>query len=527
MESGSQTCSWEEEIYWNNFQYTHFSSFLHWDFNTRLVIPRTFAKKMGTKLPATVTLKGPSGNSWTVGLASSNDETVFFSSGWREFAQDHCLQPTDLLIFRYNGDSLFDVLVFDLESSCEKPSSYFARKQHTRKKIRVEVDTPPTSAGFIAPSPGQQHPNAPPVISELPNKHARTGSTKPTTIHDWKSAAAKSRRRALKLAACFKQGWRKKIGGSSATTSAAGSGGFVASMPQIHHNDYLDGRDGKHIPSPPNKPAKDCFDATPPLPSCPPVISELPSKRVRAEMENPVNCSGWKPAAEEPNQNVPKSASYIFDQNQEMGGSAATSVSYEGFVCKDGDNNGTPPRAEKYAEDGLDTKTPPLPTCPPRISELSNKRARAELTKPVVSITNNNCSSGWKTVSEESKLKAIKAARLALREDGFITVMKITNVKTCFYMTIPMAWMKKHMDERVKQEVILRVGGREWRVRFKLREKRDSGGLTHGWRRFAEDNNLQQFDVCLFQPSKSHYSIPGVEAADIVFEVTIFRCGNQ
>ncbi|CAN1163813.1 B3 domain-containing protein REM16 [Linum perenne] len=524
MEAGTQTCSWEEDIYWNNFQYTHFSCFLHSDFKTRLVIPTKFSKKMRTKFPATVNLRGPSGNSWSVGIASLNDETVFFSSGWKEFAQDHCLQGTDLLIFRYNGDSLFDVLVFDLESSCEKADSYFARKQEMRKKMRGDTTTA-TSAEFIAPSPpGQQNATKPttlsPVTSESPNKRARTGSIKPATSRDWNE---KSRRRALRLASYFtatKQGTGMEIEGSNGTTSTSttGSGGLVGLRPPIlHTDDVVDGCDRKGIPQPVEKSAEDGFDATPPFPTCPPVISELSSERARTEL------------TEEWHQRGLKWENYPFARKQEMGRGSATdttSASSEGFVSNDGNRKRSPPAPVKPAgDDGINRKPPPFPSCPPMISELSNKRARAELTKPPV--VKNHDWEGWKSVTEESKLRAAKEARLALTEDGFISVMKITHVKRIFYMSVPIKWIKKHMDDRVKQDVILRVGEKEWRVKYRLRQKRDSGGLTNGWRMFAEDNNLQPYDVCLFQPSKSSRCyVPGADGSDIVLDVKIFRCST-
>lgn len=72
-------------------------------------------------------LKGPSGLLWTVGL-TTKDDAVFFKHGWEEFVKDHSLEANDLLVFRYNGESQFDVLMFDAENLCEKEASYFVRK---------------------------------------------------------------------------------------------------------------------------------------------------------------------------------------------------------------------------------------------------------------------------------------------------------------------------------------------------------------------------------------------------------------
>lgn len=72
-------------------------------------------------------LRGPSGVTWTVGITTKED-TQFFKHGWQEFVKDHALGPNDMMVFRYNGESQFDVLMFDGQSLCEKEASYFIRK---------------------------------------------------------------------------------------------------------------------------------------------------------------------------------------------------------------------------------------------------------------------------------------------------------------------------------------------------------------------------------------------------------------
>ncbi|KAA8528581.1 hypothetical protein F0562_035936 [Nyssa sinensis] len=117
---------WEEDMYWTHFQSLHFFQFLSLDFDQQLAIPKKFANNLKEKLPETVTLKGPSGATWNVGLMS-NEDTLFFKRGWKEFVEDHSLAEDDVLMFKYNGDSRFDVLMFDQQSLCEKEATYFVR----------------------------------------------------------------------------------------------------------------------------------------------------------------------------------------------------------------------------------------------------------------------------------------------------------------------------------------------------------------------------------------------------------------
>lgn len=90
-------------------------------------IPEKVAQNLKKKLGNSVTLKGPSGNTWDVGITSL-DSALCFSHGWPEFVKDHHLQENDILNFKYNGVSQFDVLIFEGGNLCEKASSYFVRK---------------------------------------------------------------------------------------------------------------------------------------------------------------------------------------------------------------------------------------------------------------------------------------------------------------------------------------------------------------------------------------------------------------
>lgn len=78
-------------------------------------------------MPQDVSLKGPSGAVWNI-MLTTRDDIVYFADGWQQFAKDHALKENDFLVFKYNGESVFEVLVFDRESLCEKATSYFVGK---------------------------------------------------------------------------------------------------------------------------------------------------------------------------------------------------------------------------------------------------------------------------------------------------------------------------------------------------------------------------------------------------------------
>ncbi|KAJ6730037.1 B3 DOMAIN-CONTAINING PROTEIN [Salix viminalis] len=158
-EMGEETCkecrSWEEKIYSTRFQCIQFFQFLHSGFDQRLDIPEIFARYLRKKLPDTVNLKGPSGSAWKVGLTTSNN-TLFFNHGWQEFVKDHALKENDFLIFKYNGESNFDVLIFNKQSICEKAASCFVKKYESTERgngCRTKRKTIKSSAEVVFASP--------------------------------------------------------------------------------------------------------------------------------------------------------------------------------------------------------------------------------------------------------------------------------------------------------------------------------------------------------------------------------------
>lgn len=76
---------------------------------------------MEGRASGTATLVGPSGNSWYAELILIGDG-LFFSDGWEAFVSDHFLEQGDFLVFRYDEDLQFTVLVFD-QSMCEKEAA--------------------------------------------------------------------------------------------------------------------------------------------------------------------------------------------------------------------------------------------------------------------------------------------------------------------------------------------------------------------------------------------------------------------
>lgn len=76
---------------------------------------------MEGRASGTAILVGPSGNNWYAELILVGDG-LFFSDGWEAFVNDHFLVKGDFLVFRYDENLQFTVLVFD-QSMCEKEAA--------------------------------------------------------------------------------------------------------------------------------------------------------------------------------------------------------------------------------------------------------------------------------------------------------------------------------------------------------------------------------------------------------------------
>ncbi|XP_059635607.1 B3 domain-containing protein REM16-like [Cornus florida] len=144
--------------------------------------------------------------------------------------------------------------------------------------------------------------------------------------------------------------------------------------------------------------------------------------------------------------------------------------------------------------------------------------------------------SNRRPITEEEKEKALKmAAFAASTKDSFVLVMRPSHVYKSFVMffflefewafvnldsvfvmalqTVPTAWATRHLRPE-NQDVTLRVKENTWQTRFYFRKY--GGVLGSGWKDFAIENSLEEFDVCLFD-------LASEKNEAVVLDVSIFR----
>ncbi|KAL5714405.1 hypothetical protein ACHQM5_016371 [Ranunculus cassubicifolius] len=79
-------------------------------------LPMKFVQKFGHELSNVALLKVNDGKNWSFDLRKANNEIVFHNN-WLEFVEYYSISLGHLLVFKYDGNSSFDVAIFDMTCS--------------------------------------------------------------------------------------------------------------------------------------------------------------------------------------------------------------------------------------------------------------------------------------------------------------------------------------------------------------------------------------------------------------------------
>ena len=137
------------------------------------LIPKKVFKKYGFELGSMAFLTIPNDTKWTVKLTKRDGE-VWFQNGWCEFASYHALTVGSLLVFRYEGNSQFSILIFDVTiTEIEYPLD--DRPQVHRMEDNESDDNSIEIMDAFMPS--RKIGEKPPLPCTLPHKRAKTKPT--------------------------------------------------------------------------------------------------------------------------------------------------------------------------------------------------------------------------------------------------------------------------------------------------------------------------------------------------------------
>ncbi|XP_062196928.1 B3 domain-containing protein Os11g0197600-like isoform X2 [Phragmites australis] len=125
----------------------------------------------------------------------------------------------------------------------------------------------------------------------------------------------------------------------------------------------------------------------------------------------------------------------------------------------------------------------------PRSGKFILKKAR----QPVVI-------SQRRPVTEEEKNFALKRAKEFKSKHPFsVQIMMESYVYVGFFMNIPCDFVRESLPKTSKKMTLWDPQGQPWEVNYVYYSERCIASFSGGWGKFALGNNLEKFDVCVFE----------------------------
>ncbi|KAF3333815.1 B3 domain-containing protein [Carex littledalei] len=112
-------------------------SVLYLLFHTIQSLPEKLTKQLVHLVGKLLELERPSGSTWYVGLIRSGDKLVL-QPGWNDFASANNVSQNDHLVFKFIGESKFQVFIFD-PTGCEKGGSFEKEEQERDENLGLAV----------------------------------------------------------------------------------------------------------------------------------------------------------------------------------------------------------------------------------------------------------------------------------------------------------------------------------------------------------------------------------------------------
>ncbi|XP_043713903.1 B3 domain-containing protein Os01g0723500-like isoform X2 [Telopea speciosissima] len=174
----------------------HFFKIMFPGFSTRRLIPPDFAEHISTEAYKFATIEDSSGSHWRIKLNKTTDGT-YLEDGWQDFVKDHSIYDYNFLVFGYDGNTCFDVNIFD-ESACErdyvfstKPNQEPAFSNGAKKCDKPSKTSTDSVQKDSKDNPGQRLP----TVKPKGLKKARRENVELTREPQSKTICSSSRRR--------------------------------------------------------------------------------------------------------------------------------------------------------------------------------------------------------------------------------------------------------------------------------------------------------------------------------------------
>uniref|UniRef100_A0A0D9XQ23 TF-B3 domain-containing protein n=1 Tax=Leersia perrieri TaxID=77586 RepID=A0A0D9XQ23_9ORYZ len=103
-------------------------------------------------------------------------------------------------------------------------------------------------------------------------------------------------------------------------------------------------------------------------------------------------------------------------------------------------------------------------------------------------------------VTEGEKDHALQRAKDFKSKNPFaVQIMMESYVYVGFFMNIPCDFVREYLPRTSKMLTLWDPQGKSWKVNYVYYSDRSVGSFSGGWGKFAIGNNLEKFDVCVFE----------------------------
>ncbi|XP_021718617.1 uncharacterized protein LOC110686333 isoform X1 [Chenopodium quinoa] len=435
----------------------------------------------------------------------TTDNVLLVGNEWKDFVKTYELRENCLLMFKYKRNSSFEVLIFDQESFCEEEASYFIKKcshpkpvheNHKKRIVRegsntnVIGDNIDDDSAYVVSKKSKN--NVDGEVNCLGRENTQNPRNQTSNLVIKKNGRGRPRK--IKEPC---NSWSKS---KAQSKEKPGINEATHEVSQVSLRDLNTPENGE------SSPEKDH------------------SNKLKDQIADK-NPSG-SDTAQKPGTNSGRDWSTPEDRE----GSLEMNNHHKSKTLsgKEPSENGT---AEKISQ-VLGSKPIVLnfEECSPTADDShSHRRKRGRPKKQAVPMSSMkqvsrsvSSEKGYpeyvsnrRAVTEMEKEDALRRATQERTEKSFTVVMRPSSVYRRFYLSIPAEWMNKHLALQ-NQDIVLRVEDNIWHTKFYYNGKRCVGGLCGGWKKFAFENSLEEFDVLLFKLAN-----PKDDAT--VFDVEIFR----
>ncbi|XVF17773.1 hypothetical protein REPUB_Repub10bG0152400 [Reevesia pubescens] len=458
--------------------------------NGKLGIPGKFVKDYGNGMSSPACLRVPTGAVWKVELTKS-DGKIWLKNGWQEFSNHYSLEFGHFLVFRYEGNSNFHVVIFD-RSASEIEYPYTINNHRLSKEIpeqntkESEDDESIHIIEKISPS-GKMREKSELSCPRPPKKTRSTDSAiKIENNVMFETLASPCRHSGCPAREGDKSTSHHRIerlkAGKKAQALQRASSAFKSENPfflVVMQPSYVSLGNKCTLALPTKFVRKHLMKK-----QCDVTLSNSNGKTwtVSYYREKKLYASlrtGWQ--------------TFVHDNNIQVGDVCAfelincIEISFK-VVIYQGQN------ANCHQSFALTDALHPV-----------KKKARA-------SYARQGC---LEPLNAIKKAKTFQIARAFRSENPFFVIFLQPSYVQTNKVSIPEKFARKYFG-KLREEVILHLSnGKSWPVKYYQRSlERPSAKLCSGWRTFVLDNNLQVGDVCVFELT---------EGTQISLKVTIYK----